>query len=229
MPSAELIGTLATLLPLGAVFLIWGYCNFKYGWSEGFNNTSQVAPVNVTMTTQQQQDDSVRSISPERRMQILERIFPIPPVVTPVDASTTAGSNARRLVYAYDVESKRYVLALDANDSPGVASPSCSICLEGFGRLWLFPRTIDHCCMVCFIQSRFNLQDSQDPWLTHVFVFSISSFDIDNTACIVTGGCQHSYHRHCILDWVKVNHNDCPNCRAKMWDPEEFDRLQQQE
>ncbi|KAI2508207.1 hypothetical protein MHU86_6258 [Fragilaria crotonensis] len=184
--SPELIGTLATLLPLGAIFLIWGYFNFKYGWSEAFTSShGQVAPVGIeqvpTSTT------ATTTITPEQRMQILERMFPLPSTdgteshADNHTVTTTTASTKKGFVYAYDVETKKYIG--HSNGSLGVACQSCSICLE----------------------------------------------DFDNTSCIVTGGCQHSYHRHCLLDWVKVDHNDCPNCRAKMWDPEEFQRLHQPE
>ena len=56
----------------------------------------------------------------EQRMRVLDRIFPAP-------AATEEG----RIVLVYDVESKRYV----AHTPDGVASPSCSICLENFGTL----------------------------------------------------------------------------------------------
>ena len=52
---------------------------------------------------------------------------------------------------------------------------------------------------------------------------------LDTKACIVTGGCCHSYHRRCILDWVKVDHDDCPNCRAGVWDPIEYERISNEE
>ena len=145
------LATLATLLPLSALFLLWGYCNFKYGWSEAFSSGQvQVAPVmdNDAISREQQvyhQPTNMSSmtvtISLEQRMQILELIFPAPPTTT--TTTTQEGNNeendnnrvtiARRLVYTYDVESKQYVG--HPNDSLGVASPSCSICLEDFGTL----------------------------------------------------------------------------------------------
>lgn len=158
----EAVFTLAVLLPLAALFLLWGYNNFKYGWTEAFNRRQQVAPVTSTGNSTAEQQ---RRPTPEQRMVALERIFPAPP--------TTEG----RVVLVYDVESKLYVP--DPDVLAVVAAHSCSICLE----------------------------------------------DFDTEACIVTGKCQHSYHRRCIMDWVKVDHDDCPNCRATMWDAEVFDGI----
>lgn len=41
--------------------------------------------------------------------------------------------------------------------------------------------------------------------------------------------CQHTYHRECLMDWmVQHNHNDCPQCRAPLWDEDVFTILQRQ-
>lgn len=134
--SPELIGTLATLLPLGAVFLFWGYCNFKYGWSEAFTSShGQVAPV----TTEQVPTSTTTTITPEQRMQILERMFPLPSTdgteshADNHTVMTTTETATKGFVYAYDVETKKYIV--HSNGSLGVASQSCSICLEDFGTL----------------------------------------------------------------------------------------------
>jgi hypothetical protein len=55
--------------------------------------------------------------------------------------------------------------------------------------------------------------------------FLYHSLLLDSKAQILKGRCEHFFHRHCILDWVKVDHSSCPNCRADMWDQDEFDRL----
>ena len=108
---------LAVLLPLCVIFLCVGFYNFKYGWSEGFG-TGQVVP-NLDMSDRGQQQQQQQQLG-EQRMRVLDRIFPAP-------AATEEG----RIVLVYDVESKRYV----AHTPDGVASPSCSICLENFGTL----------------------------------------------------------------------------------------------
>ena len=243
MASSELICTLGTLLPLGALFLIWGYFNFKYGWSEAFTSShGQVAPVG----SDQVPPSTTTTISPEQRMQILERMFPVPPIdgnASHAENHLVATTTTKKpFVYAYDVETNKYVGY--PNGSLGVASQSCSICLEGFGMLFYCVLCHSHRSILRLlstttttstrspnVESSQNVETSQiEPTpLTLFLLHNIFSNQLDSTACIVTGGCQHSYHRHCILDWVKVDHNDCPNCRAKMWDPEEFQRLHQQE
>jgi hypothetical protein len=51
---------------------------------------------------------------------------------------------------------------------------------------------------------------------------SICLEDFDaTTSVIMTAGCSHSYHRPCILSWVR-GHADCPNCRADIYDAAEF-------
>ncbi|KAI2497484.1 hypothetical protein MHU86_17034 [Fragilaria crotonensis] len=39
----------------------------------------------------------------------------------------------------------------------------------------------------------------------------------------VTGLCSHTYHRECIMNWVHGGHDECPNCRQLMWDPETYE------
>ncbi|KAI2497487.1 hypothetical protein MHU86_17037 [Fragilaria crotonensis] len=43
----------------------------------------------------------------------------------------------------------------------------------------------------------------------------------------VTGLCSHSYHRECIMNWLQGDHDDCPNCRQPMWDPEAYEMVDQ--
>jgi hypothetical protein len=112
----EAVFTLAVLLPLAALFLLWGYNNFKYGWTEAFNRRQQVAPVTSTGNSTAEQQ---RRPTPEQRMVALERIFPAPP------------TTESRVVLVYDVESKLYVP--DPDVLAVVAANSCSICLEDFG------------------------------------------------------------------------------------------------
>ena len=42
---------------------------------------------------------------------------------------------------------------------------------------------------------------------------------------VVSGLCTHTYHRQCIMDWLKHDHDECPNCRQSMWDKVEYDRI----
>lgn len=79
-------------------------------------------------------------------------------------------------------------------------------------------------CIVVVTVFGSMVEQYNDTTLTHT-QFSFFFFIQDTEACIVTGKCQHSYHRHCILDWVKVDHDDCPNCRATMWDADVLDRM----
>jgi Ring finger domain len=42
----------------------------------------------------------------------------------------------------------------------------------------------------------------------------------------VSGLCTHMYHRECIMDWMKSGHDECPNCRRSMWDPEIYTMIE---
>ncbi|KAI2491043.1 hypothetical protein MHU86_23523 [Fragilaria crotonensis] len=44
----------------------------------------------------------------------------------------------------------------------------------------------------------------------------------------VTGLCTHIYHRECIMNWLQGGHDECPNCRQPMWDPETYKMVDQQ-
>jgi hypothetical protein len=116
MPSDESIVLLATLLPLAGLFLLWGYCNFRNGWSEGFHSSLQVIPVTV--------DPSPGTmISSEHRMQVIEKIFPIPPL------------NEDSVIVFYDLTTKQY--EVDESGSIRLSAASCSICLEDFGEFFI--------------------------------------------------------------------------------------------
>ena len=39
---------------------------------------------------------------------------------------------------------------------------------------------------------------------------------------LISGLCEHLYHRNCILDWLSSGHDTCPNCRSAMWDPDVY-------
>jgi hypothetical protein len=43
----------------------------------------------------------------------------------------------------------------------------------------------------------------------------------------VTGLCSHVYHRECIMNWFHDGHDECPNCRQPMWDPETYKMVDQ--
>ena len=43
----------------------------------------------------------------------------------------------------------------------------------------------------------------------------------------VTGLCSHVYHRACIMDWLQLGHDECPNCRQPMWDSETYRMVDQ--
>jgi hypothetical protein len=110
MPSDESTVLLATLLPLAGLFLLWGYCNFRNGWSEGFHSGLQVTPVTLEPT----------HVMPDHRMRVIEKIFPIPP------------RNEDSVIIFYDLESKQY--EVDESGSINLSAVSCSICLEDFGK-----------------------------------------------------------------------------------------------
>jgi Ring finger domain len=39
---------------------------------------------------------------------------------------------------------------------------------------------------------------------------------------LIFGKCLHIYHRACIMQWMLDGHDECPNCRQLMWDPEAY-------
>ena len=41
----------------------------------------------------------------------------------------------------------------------------------------------------------------------------------------VTGFCSHVYHRTCIMNWLELGHDECPNCRQPMWDVETYNMV----
>ncbi|KAI2497477.1 hypothetical protein MHU86_17027 [Fragilaria crotonensis] len=41
----------------------------------------------------------------------------------------------------------------------------------------------------------------------------------------VTGLCSHTYHRECVMNWLQGGHDECPNCRQLMWDPETYEMV----
>mmetsp|Transcript_20172 Transcript_20172/g.29945 ORF Transcript_20172/g.29945 Transcript_20172/m.29945 type:complete len:201 (-) Transcript_20172:60-662(-) len=42
---------------------------------------------------------------------------------------------------------------------------------------------------------------------------------------IVKSKCSRSYHRSCMLEWVKEKNKTCPDCQASIWDHIEFEGL----
>eukprot|EP00792_Barthelona_sp_PAP020_P012512 TRINITY_DN720_c0_g1_i1.p1 TRINITY_DN720_c0_g1~~TRINITY_DN720_c0_g1_i1.p1 ORF type:complete len:87 (+),score=16.66 TRINITY_DN720_c0_g1_i1:86-346(+) len=38
---------------------------------------------------------------------------------------------------------------------------------------------------------------------------------------IITGKCTHSFHKHCMNEWISSGQRDCPLCRSK-WEAEVF-------
>ena len=68
---------------------------------------------------------------------------------------------------------------------------------------------------------RYTPQPTKDDDDNRPSCCSICLEDFDSTSIIMTAGCSHSYHRPCILSWVK-GHTDCPNCRADIYDAAEF-------
>jgi len=30
--------------------------------------------------------------------------------------------------------------------------------------------------------------------------------------------CKHAYHHKCLMEWIMSDHDDCPTCRAPLWD-----------
>jgi len=42
----------------------------------------------------------------------------------------------------------------------------------------------------------------------------------------ITGAkCQHVYHYQCLMEWMMQDHNDCPTCRAALWDTAAYDMI----
>lgn len=78
-------------------------------------------------------------------------------------------------------------------------------------------------------------------WFSHrcVFVDSLSRpiDDSGGSPTVFGSSCSHIYHRDCILQWlnsggsstnnnnpndIQKKHDDCPNCRQPMWDPDTY-------
>lgn len=81
----------------------------------------------------------------------------------------------------------------------------------------------NHAKIFCYdVESkRYTPQPSSENDANRPSCCSICLEDFDATSVIMTAGCSHSYHRPCILSWVK-GHTDCPNCRADIYDAAEF-------
>ena len=165
--------------------------------------------MNQVVPWQQQYDQPVSGAQGEegmRRERILEQIFPdtsaSPDALEEKDDASSSSSSASKAILTYDVELQRYVSQPNADL---LASPACTICLEDFGE---------------YLVSINLAQQLQ------IVILTRRNIDIDSKSSIVMAGCSHTYHRSCILSWLK-EHSDCPNCRTQMWDPSEFDRLMQ--
>ena len=43
---------------------------------------------------------------------------------------------------------------------------------------------------------------------------------------LIYGKCAHVYHRDCIMKWMYEGHEECPECRELLWDPETYKRIE---
>ena len=43
---------------------------------------------------------------------------------------------------------------------------------------------------------------------------------------VITTKCQHTFHRGCLLDWMVLNHDDCPTCRTVLLSEQVLAKLQ---
>ena len=43
---------------------------------------------------------------------------------------------------------------------------------------------------------------------------------------VITTKCQHTFHRGCLLDWMVLNHDDCPTCRTMLLSEQVLAKLQ---
>jgi hypothetical protein len=76
--------------------------------------------------------------------------------------------------------------------------------------------------MMCATRSRAIIVSTR---LHLVILTTLFCFDIGTDEKGVFGSsCHHVFHRHCILEWLKVTtlNDSCPNCRQPMWDPETY-------
>jgi len=43
--------------------------------------------------------------------------------------------------------------------------------------------------------------------------------------CISSAKCNHVYHYNCLMEWMIQNHDQCPTCRAALWDEQAYQML----
>jgi len=61
----------------------------------------------------------------------------------------------------------------------------------------------------------FNLNKNQDCTICRKSLNTYSIYSKDNTIEIVSGECGHSFHKECIVSWLKMQ-NKCPICSVKI-------------
>jgi hypothetical protein len=102
----------------------------------------------------------------------------------------------------FDAQSKRYIFSEDT-----LEGTTCSICLEFLGKQ---AEQLHHFVFKPLL-SKYTYQRLHD--------LAVPEDDA------VTGLCSHTYHRECIMSWLLGGHDECPNCRQPMWDPEIYEMV----
>jgi hypothetical protein len=64
----------------------------------------------------------------------------------------------------------------------------------------------------------------------HTFLstrLSLSAYNLRQDNDLIFGKCSHVYHRGCIMQWMQDGHDECPNCRQLMWEPETYKYIEE--
>eukprot|EP00542_Grammatophora_oceanica_P006258 CAMPEP_0194066896 /NCGR_PEP_ID=MMETSP0009_2-20130614/86272_1 /TAXON_ID=210454 /ORGANISM="Grammatophora oceanica, Strain CCMP 410" /LENGTH=257 /DNA_ID=CAMNT_0038719889 /DNA_START=72 /DNA_END=846 /DNA_ORIENTATION=- len=223
----EKLAFLVILLPSTIAFLVCGYRCFKRGWAEGFQS-DQIVPVDIETPPYPNEQQTAEQVSNEQlRQAVLVHMFP-----------TEQGSHL-----VYDKESKSYVpkttttTTTTTTDTSEASSPEGDVgsnsnssnkgshlVYDKESKSYVPKTTTD--TSEASSPERDAGSNSNNNTVASPCIFCLEVFDPN--ANVVTAECGHSYHHKCLMEWC-TRSDDCPNCRAPVWDQETFDRLMKEE